>query len=211
MSSKESRGRKNKLGTKEVREIITLFRKEKEPVGLIKPTDVYQFTIELYQENKISDLPSDAFWRKQDRLGRKEINKANQVVSKAVYISTGKKIKVPNITDLVNKKYKKKTELMDHLLDMEKDFTKTLEREEALKIQLAEIRDKNAQLEAQNKELQALVHRLWAITQDNPTKEVWERTEYAVNNLTKDTLGYLALGDTKKLERKSNKYINLLK
>lgn len=216
MKNKDSRGRKPKLTEEEVKEILILYRKEKNPIGLIKPVDIHLFVEELYKEGKISNVPSYAFWGKKDRLGGQLLAIANKVSSKAVYTYAGRRVLVPNVTDLINKKYYKKEELLDHLLDMEDNFNKTLKREEALQIQLADIKDKNSTLQAQNKELQELVYRLWAIIDDNPNTEVKERTEYAVNTLTTDTIGFLALDDIgSKKERSSvnskSKLLNLLK
>ena len=111
---KKTAGRKSKLTLEEVRKVIKLFKEREQPSGLIKYADIHRFANELYEENIISSSTSDAFWRKEGRLGRVEVDQANVVFSEAFITSKGDKISVPNVVDLVEKKYKNKDDLLLH-------------------------------------------------------------------------------------------------
>src|SRR5699024_11206835 len=47
----------------------------------IKYIDLHNYCIELYQNKEISKLPSESFWRKKDRTGRKLIDEVNSALS----------------------------------------------------------------------------------------------------------------------------------
>ena len=55
-------------------------------------------------------------------------------------MSNGKK-KVPNVVDLVNKRYKDKDDLLKHLLFMEKQFHESLDREKKLQKDLSKLQE----------------------------------------------------------------------
>lgn len=187
---KKTAGRKSKLTLDEVRKVIKLFKEQEQPSGLIKYADIHRFANELYEKNIISASTSDAFWRKEGRLGRVEVDQANVVFSESFITSKGDKISVPNVVDLVEKKYKNKDDLLLHLVEMEKQFHLTLDREKKLqkKVALLEgnLNDEKAakqKLMKNNDELQGLVHRLYRILSETPNQDIKDKTEYAMKTV----------------------------
>lgn len=207
---KKTAGRKSKLTLGEVRKVIKLFKEREQPSGLIKYADIHRFANELYEENIISSSTSDAFWRKEGRLGRIEVDQANVVFSEAFITSKGDKINVPNVVDLVEKKYKNKDELLLHLVEMEKQFHLTLEREKKLqkKVALLEgnLNDEKAakqKLIKSNDELQGLVHRLFRILSETPDQEIKDKTEYAMKTVFDSPVEFLKqIGEPLRKEEK---------
>lgn len=116
---KKSVGRNTILSVAEVRKVIKLYKKNEKPMGNISFSEIHRYANKLYTEGIIPSATSDSFWRKDGRLGRIEVEKANEIFSETVTISKGKEVKIPNVVDLVNKKYKNKEDLLKHLIFME--------------------------------------------------------------------------------------------
>lgn len=187
---KKSVGRNTKLSEEEVRRVITLYKENEKPMGNIVYSEVHSYANQLFAEGTISASTSDSFWRKEGRLGRIEIDKANEIFSETVTISKGKKIKVPNVVDLVNKKYKNKEELLKHLIYMEKQFHESLEREKKLGEELSalneflqKVKDDLKEKDTQNDVYQALVYRLFRILSESSNEEVKKNTEFAMETV----------------------------
>lgn len=186
----KSTGRNTKLSNDEVEKVIALYKENEQPSGIIKYSDIHRYSNKLYADGIISSFTSDAFWRKEGRLGRTAVDISNQVFSNAITISDGTTIKVPNVVDLVNKKYKMKDELLKHLISMENQFLKTLQREEKLKKTLLNTEQivqkyKNDLLEVKknNDDLQTLVFRLFRIASSTNDVEFQRQTDYAMKTM----------------------------
>ncbi|PLT30508.1 hypothetical protein [Peribacillus deserti] len=191
MESK-SAGRNTKLKIEEVNLVIQLFRKNEKPMGTISYSEIWEYANHLYTEGIVSNSTSDSFWRKKGRLGRKRVDQANEIFSAEIPASKGKKVKVPNVVDLVDKKYKKKDELLKQLIYMENDFHEALEREKKLEDELLVLQDilqktKTTlnQEQDKNKGLQSLVYRLYRISTETTNPEVEQKTDYAMKTMFK--------------------------
>jgi hypothetical protein len=187
---KKSVGRKSKLSEIEVRKVIKMFKENVQPMGNISYSEIHLYSNQLYDEGLISASTSDSFWRKNTRLGRIEVDKANEVFSETVLNSKGEEIKVPNVVDLVNKKYKNKEDLLRHLIFMEKQFYATLDREKKLKKEilsleetLQKVRADKKEVDKTNDQLQGLVYRLSRILSETSNEEVKQKTEYAMKTV----------------------------
>ena len=75
-------GRKSKLTEEEVRKVILMFRENVQAMGNISFSEIHRYANELHEQGVISASTSDAFWRKEGRLGRIEVEKANEVLVK---------------------------------------------------------------------------------------------------------------------------------
>ncbi|MEH7158304.1 hypothetical protein [Neobacillus drentensis] len=188
--AKKSVGRNPKLTQDEVKFVVKDFRDNVQPMGIISYSKIHSYANSLYEDKLISASTSDSFWRKEGRLGRIEVDKANRVFSETVTVSKGKEIKVPNVVDLVNKKYKNKEELLKHLIFMEKQFHESLEREKKLGKDLSELEETLQKVKSdlkerdtQNDKLQALVYRLSRILSESSNEEVRQNTEYAMKTI----------------------------
>ncbi|MBT2721420.1 hypothetical protein [Bacillus sp. ISL-46] len=67
----------------EIEKIIKLYLKINESITIIKPYSVYQFSKELYESGKIKQEFKQSFWRNDTQLGRKLINKWNEILKKS--------------------------------------------------------------------------------------------------------------------------------
>ena len=122
--------------------------------------------------------------------------------SESFITSKGDKISVPNVVDLVEKKYKNKDDLLLHLVEMEKQFHLTLDREKKLqkKVALLEgnLNDEKAakqKLIQSNDELQGLVHRLYRILSETTNQEIKDKTEYAMKTVFDSPVEFLKQKD----------------
>lgn len=187
---KKSVGRNTKLSIADVRKIIKMFKENVQPIGDISYSEIHRYANQLYYEGKVSASTSDSFWRKHGRLGRGEVDKANEVFSEIVTNSKDEKIKVPNVVDLINKKYKNKEDLLKTLIFMEKQFHETLAREKKLKKKILSLEENlektksdRKRINETNDNLQGLVYRLFRILSETPIQEVQQKTEYAIKTV----------------------------
>lgn len=125
-------GRKVKLTETQVKEIIYLYKTEKNVSGQIKYSDIYCFSNYLVEQGRLDTSTSESFWRKQGRLGRELVDEANAVFTHRLPISNDAKTAVPNIVDLVDKKYANKEALINSLLPLEKLIIKGIQKKTSL-------------------------------------------------------------------------------
>ncbi|GAE25851.1 hypothetical protein JCM9140_1872 [Halalkalibacter wakoensis JCM 9140] len=201
----KSAGRKPKLSETEVKKVIKMFKENVQPMGNINFSEIHRYSNQLYAEGEISASTSDSFWRKSGRPGRVEVEKANEIFSETVAISKGKEIRVPNVVDLVNKKYKNKDDLLKHLMFMEKQFHKSIAREEKLEKELLVLKEtlqktKTNLEEAseKNDKLQGLVYRLSRVLSDVSSEEIKKQTEYAMKTVFSTPAAFLKFEDKNK-------------
>jgi len=188
---RKSVGRNTTLTVEEVRKVIESFKDKVQPMGEIKYSKIHSHANELFDEGIISKPTSDAFWRKIGRLGRVEVDLANEVFSQTVAVSEGKKkINMPNVVDLVHKRYKDKDDLLKHLIPMERDFRNSIDREQKLEEKISTLEEtiqeykvKLQELNENNEQLQGLVYRLFRSLSETKDEEVQRQTEYAMKTL----------------------------
>ncbi|MGR5909120.1 hypothetical protein ACT7DL_32595 [Bacillus paranthracis] len=70
-----------------------MFRENVQPVGNIIYSEIHRYANELYEQGVISGSTSDSFWRKEGRMGRIEVEKANEIFSETITVSNGKRSK----------------------------------------------------------------------------------------------------------------------
>ncbi|MDX5785421.1 hypothetical protein SIM32_13225 [Bacillus cereus group sp. WSBC 10925] len=191
-------GRKPKFSVEEVRKVILMFRENVQPMGRIGYTDIYRYANELFEKGIILNSTSIAFWRKENRMGRIEVDKANEVFSEAVTVSKGKEVKVPNVVDLVDKRYKDKDDLLKHLLFMEKQFRESLDREKELQKDLSNLQESHDKVKDDLKKanisiekLQGVVYRLYRTLMRHSNEEVDKNVDYAMKTAFKEPMAFL--------------------
>ena len=113
-------------------------------------------------------------------------------------MSNGKEVKVPNVVDLVNKRYKDKDDLLKHLLFMEKQFHESLDREKKLQKDLNKLKESHDKLkddlkkEKESKDkLQGVVYRLYRTLIGHANEEVNQKVDYAMKTAFKDPTAFL--------------------
>lgn len=214
ISMTKSVGRNTKLSEEEVKNVIKMYKENINPMGNISFSDIHRYANELHEQGVVSSSTSDSFWRKEGRLGRVEVEKANAVFSETVSIAKGKEVVIPNVVDLVNKKYKDKDELLKHLIFMEKHLHESLGREKKLELKLLELedsfqktRDDLKESELKNDKLQSLVYRLFRVLSDSHNNETIQRTEYAMNTVFDSPIDFL--NHEPKIEQEDNKILSI--
>jgi|SRR5699024_4139653 len=73
----KKKGRKPILNEKEARKLVDMYIIQYGVSTQIRYIDLHNFCVKLFQEQKIKKLPSESFWRKKDRFGRKIIDEIN--------------------------------------------------------------------------------------------------------------------------------------
>lgn len=191
-------GRKPKLTEEEVRKVILMFRENVQAMGNISFSEIHRYSNELHEQGVISASTSDSFWRKEGRIGRIEVEKANEVFSETVTVSNGKEVKVPNVVDLVNKRYKDKDDLLKHLIFMEQQFHESLAREKKLQKDLSNLQESHDKVKDNLKKaneskdkLQGVVYRLYRTLMGHSNEEVNRKADYAMKTAFKDPTAFL--------------------
>lgn len=161
-------GRKVKLTETQIKEIIYLYKTEKNISGQIKYSDIHYFSNYLVEQGRLDTHTSESFWRKQGRLGRELVDEANAVFTHQLPILNDTKKTVPNIVDLVDKKYDNKEALINSLLPLEKLIIKGIQKESELKQknedykkQLSIQKDKYNKLQEKQNQIQLLLFNLY--------------------------------------------------
>src|SRR5699024_5256814 len=75
------KGRKPILTETEAKEIVNSYVLKHSVSKELQYIDLHKYCIELYQNQEIPKLPSESFWRKKDRAGRKLIDEVNTALS----------------------------------------------------------------------------------------------------------------------------------
>lgn len=133
---KKDRGRPpTKYDEKELWAIIAHYRENMKPQGDIKYLQLYKYHLDLHkkQPDIFSRIYSEDFWRKKGQPGREIIDTANQVRTVNLLDSNNNKKDIPNVVDIVHKYSKDSVRLMNHLMPLENEVRRSLEREEELK------------------------------------------------------------------------------
>lgn len=133
---KKDRGRPStKYEEKELWAIIAHYRENMKPHGDIKYLQLYKYHLDLHREHPdlFIKIYSEDFWRKKGQPGREIIDTANQVRTVTLLGSNNKKKDIPNVVDVVHKYSKHPEKLMKHLIPLENEVRRSIEKEEELK------------------------------------------------------------------------------
>lgn len=145
---KKERGRPStKYDEDEIYKIIKHYRDNVKPQGDIKFLQLYKYHLELYNEQPdiCSKIYSEDFWRKKGQPGRNAIDTANQIRTVTLVDSNNNKKDIPNVVDVVNKYLKDPERLIKHLIPLENEVRRSIEKE-------SELKDKNNKLKEQLEE-----------------------------------------------------------
>lgn len=176
-------GRTPKLTKEEIIHVIQDFRKNIKPMGKIEYAEIHRHANTLADSGLISSTTSSTFWRKEGYRGRTEVDLANITLSDVIIDSRGKEITVPNVVDLVNKKYTDRNELLKTLIKMEDNFRASLIRESKLKVELENKKAENKQLKEKNIDYQKMLYKMFNNIMETRNLDVIEKTNYALNKL----------------------------
>ncbi|WP_335869198.1 hypothetical protein [Bacillus sp. 2205SS5-2] len=208
-------GRKIKLSEEKVDEIIYLFKTENALSGKIKYGDIYQFANKLVDQGRLDKNTSDSFWRKSGRLGRKKVDEANQIFAHELNKSTVQQI--PNITNIINRDYKNKEDLLNSLLPIEKQLQKSLETQNNLKHknnlyqeEITKYKDKVLKLNKEKSEQQQLLFELFYYILSEANESTKSLAKKAMKEIFNDPLCfYPNIKEEETTSLKENKILSI--
>lgn len=153
-------GRKTKLTEDEVKELIYLFKKEKNIHGKVGYKEMYLFNLELVQQGKYKKSVGEDFWRKTGRLGRKMIDLTNEAFSNKLSSSTNMSDFIPNFTEIINKHYDNKEELIKEMVLIERKFYQNVKKRKLLEEKVKYYQSKFEKTEERLDYIQELLFKL---------------------------------------------------
>lgn len=153
-------GRKTKLTEDEVKELIYLFKKEKNIHGKVGYKEMYLFNLELVQQGKYKKSVGEDFWRKTGRLGRKMIDLTNEAFSNELSSSTNMSDFIPNFTEIINKHYDNKEELIKEMVLIERKFYQNVKKRKLLEEKVKYYQSKFEKTEERLDYIQELLFKL---------------------------------------------------
>src|SRR5690625_907528 len=108
------KGRKPILTETEAKEIVNSYVLRHGVSKEIQYIDLHKYCIELYQNQEIPKLPSESFWRKKDRAGRKLIDEVNSALSYKL-VRHEKDNELQNLLIIIDNKIQNKELKITHL------------------------------------------------------------------------------------------------
>ncbi|RST76213.1 hypothetical protein D4T97_005385 [Siminovitchia acidinfaciens] len=157
------KGRKPILTENEAKEIVNNYVLKHGVSKEIKYIDLHNYCIELYQNKEISKLPSESFWRKMDRTGRKLIDEVNSALSHKLERNE-KKYELQNLLNLIENKITNK-ELKTILfkeLESKQNKIEQLEKELNIKEEsILSLKKSHENLQTLNKQQQELISQVF--------------------------------------------------
>ncbi|WP_251552386.1 hypothetical protein [Neobacillus muris] len=162
-------GRKTKLTEEEVKELIYLYKGERKNHGKVEYKEMYLFNKELVNQGRYPKSAGEDFWRKEGRLGRKIIDQTNKAFSNEISVSSKLSDSIPNFTDIVQKYYDNKDELIKVLLIHERRYYQNVKQRKHLE---GKIQNYQSKLEITEKRLDYIQDLLFKLLRYSSNKEV---------------------------------------
>lgn len=160
---KSNRGRPTtKYDKQEVYAIIKHYRENVRPQGDIKYLQLYQYHLELHKEYPeiCSRTYSEDFWRKKGQPGRAAIDNANKIRTVTLVDGNNNKKDIPNVVDVVNKYARDSEMLIKHLLPLENEVRRSIQKERYLKQKNEDFKQQIMQEKEDKRELREQVELL---------------------------------------------------
>ncbi|HHC9301681.1 TPA: hypothetical protein ACN2RK_002928 [Staphylococcus aureus] len=157
------KGRKPILTETEAKEIVNSYVLKHGVSKEIQYIDLHKYCIELYQNQEIPKLPSESFWRKKDRAGRKLIDEVNSAVSHELERHE-KNYELQNLLNLIDNKITNKelkTTLFNELKSKQRKIEQ-LEKELNVKEEsILSLKKSREDLQQLNKQQQDLISQVF--------------------------------------------------
>lgn len=196
-------GRKPLISENETREIIEKYVLSNGTSKKIKYIDLYNFSIQLYNNKEILILPSESYWRKKDRTGRKLIDEVNLALSHKLE-SINKDYELQNLLQIIdsnvsNKKIKvaifnefeikqKKIELLEKDCKIKEDKIKTLKKS-------------HEKIQETNHQQQEIIFQIYYYFLSKSTKENLDFFNSALSNIFSNPTEYLSLLNNRSIQK----------
>lgn len=200
------KGRKPILTETEAKEIVNSYVLRHGVSKEIQYIDLHKYCIELYQNQEIPKLPSESFWRKKDRAGRKLIDEVNSALSYKV-VRHEKNYELQNLLNLIDRKITNK-ELKTTLFNELKSKQNKIEQlEQELNIKeesILSLKKSHDYLQQLNKKQQDLISQVFHYLLKKSSQENLVFFDSALKNIFSKPLDYLTLLRDEKTQNKNN-------
>lgn len=201
-----NKGRKPILNENEAKEIVNSYVLKYGLSKEIKYIEIHNHCIELYQNKEISKLPSESFWRKKDRTGRKLIDEVNSVLSHKLERHE-KKYELQNLINLIEKRITNKelkTTLFNEL-ESKQNKIEQLEKELYIKEEsISSLKKEHENLKTLNKQQQELISQVFYYFLNKSTHENLSFFDSALTNIFSNPLDYLSILKNKETQKQYN-------
>lgn len=200
------KGRKPILTETEAKEIVNSYVLKHGVSKEIQYIDLHKYCIELYQNQEIPKLPSESFWRKKDRAGRKLIDEVNSAVSHELERHE-KNYELQNLLNLIDNKITNKelkTTLFNELKSKQRKIEQ-LEKELNVKEEsILSLKKSREDLQQLNKQQQDLISQVFHYFLKKSSQENLFFFDSALNNIFSKPLDYLTLLRKEKTQNQNN-------
>lgn len=200
------KGRKPILTETEAKEIVNSYVLRHGVSKEIQYIDLHKYCIELYQNQEIPKLPSESFWRKKDRAGRKLIDEVNSALSYKL-VRHEKNYELQNLLNLIDRKITNK-ELKTTLfkeLKSKQNKIEQLEQELIIKEEsILSLKKSHDYLQQLNKKQQDLISQVFHYLLKKSSQENLVFFDSALKNIFSKPLDYLTLLRDEKTQNKNN-------
>lgn len=200
------KGRKPILTETEAKSIVNSYVLKYGVSKEIKYIEIHNFCVEQYENQKISKVPSESFWRKKDRIGRKLIDEVNSALTHQVK-KQDKNYDIQNILDFIDIKISNK-ELKTALFNTIKSKQtkiEQLEKELIIKEEsILSLKESREKLKKVNKQQQDLISQTFHYFLNKSSEENLAFFDSALNNIFAKPLDFLELLKEEKNHNKNN-------
>lgn len=200
------KGRKPILTETEAKEIVNSYVLKHSVSKEIQYIDLHKYCIELYQNQEIPKLPSESFWRKKDRAGRKLIDEVNTALSHKLE-KHEKDNELQNLLILIDNKIQNKELKITLFNELKSKQSKVEQLEQELNIKEESIlllKKSQEYLQQLNKQQQDLISQVFHYFLKKSSQDNLAFFDSALKNIFSKPLDYLTLLREEKTQNQNN-------
>src|SRR5699024_2937582 len=180
------KGRKPILTETEAKEIVNSYVLKHSVSKEIQYIDLHKYCIELYQNQEIPKLPSESFWRKKDRAGRKLIDEVNTALSHKL------------------EKHEKDNELQNLLILIDNKVEQLEQQHNNKEESILSLKKSQEYLQQLNKQQQDLISQVFHYFLKKSSQDNLAFFDSALKNIFSKPLDYLTLLREEKTQNQNN-------
>lgn len=187
------RGRKPILTENETKEIINSYVLKHGVSKRIKYIDLHNYCIELHQNKELPKIPSESYWRKKDRAGRKLIDEVNSALSHKVK-KHEKNYQLQSLLNLIDNSITNKelkTTLFNELESKQKKVDQLEKELNEKKDRILSLKKSNKDLNSLNKRQQELISQVFYYFLNKSSDENLDFFDSALKEIFSQPLDYL--------------------
>lgn len=200
------RGRKPILTENEAKEIINSYVLKHGVSKEIKYIDLHNYCIDLYQNKELPKIPSESYWRKKDRTGRKLIDEVNSTLSHKLKRHE-KNYELKNLLTLIDNKITNeelKTILFNELESKQKKVDQLEKELNEKKERVSSLKKSNKDLNSLNKQQQELISQVFYYFLKKSSDDNLDFFESALNKIFSKPLDYLLVLNKDETKNQNN-------